>query len=619
MNDKKGLSDIGEVYETVRSKMLKRVTRFCSNSQDVEDVVQDAFVKVIEAQFDYLMDNGSAWQLSVMRSEEDIFRGYSRIAEQEVQSLYWDSVNNYYTDYSRPGDPSNPMDMSMQNGRRAPDNDPTGLEETYAEIRWASPEEERLRYVVGGSYYDYEYVATQYGAPGYNNLAAGTADLFAQLIDPSELGESGGVVAPSTVITDATTNTAVFFNASYDFTDTITGSIEGRYAQDDVGAFLPLAGLEQTITTKTFTPRIALNYAPNDRTTYYLQYSEGVNPAGINANMLDPVLRATLDNGIPVDDTIYGGSINENVTSVNYDSDRYVSFEEEKLTNFEFGFKGNAFDGRFTYAGALYYMIWEDALENIALNWDYLYADDDCDGMSVFACDGMGSTDVYYVAETNNTSTNQILTNTGESETTGIELQTSYQISENWSISANASLMDRKFTEYCSEDDFIGFPTELGAIAGLTEGVSEGGNPCWSLNGLDVPDQPSFSMTVIPRYRTEFGDGFRFSGSATFRHTAQHFSEFSNTTENPAVDRVNLNLGLSKDGWSASLYINNLLDNKKLVPRRFTSVNRFTDLNTPAAIPLEYQQVGPDGGTYGSFSILPNEGRTFGVRLNYDF
>ncbi len=50
MNKNKKPSDIGGVYEDIRHKMLKRVSRFCSNAQDVEDVVQEAFVKVIEAQ-----------------------------------------------------------------------------------------------------------------------------------------------------------------------------------------------------------------------------------------------------------------------------------------------------------------------------------------------------------------------------------------------------------------------------------------------------------------------------------------------------------------------------------------------------------------------------------------
>jgi outer membrane receptor protein involved in Fe transport len=552
----------------------------------------------VTAQFDYLFDNGSGLQFSVMNSEEDLFRGYSRVAEQEVQSVDWNAGAGIYDNYA-------PM-----NGRRVPDNSPTTIEENYLEVRWASPGEDRLRYVVGASYYDYEYIYTDFGTPGFSNIASGTADLFEQL--------TGFTVGPSTIQSEVTTNTALFFNASYDFSDTLTGSIEGRFATDEVGAVLPLSGLEDFVTTESFTPRIALNWSPNDSTTYYAQYSVGVNPAGLNATMLDPLTRATLDNGVPVDDTIYGGSINENITSVNYDSSRYSSFEEEELVNYEIGVKGNAFDGNFTYAGAIYFMEWDSALENIALNWDYTYADDDLAGTLVTDDDPTGPAGVYYVPETDNTSVNNVLTNTGVSDTMGIELQASYQINDRWSISGNASVMQREFTDYCSEDDFLGYPNERGVYAGLALGSSEGGNPCWVLDGLEVADQPTVAITLIPRYRTVLGDSFRFTASLQLRHTGQHFSEFSNTTEFPAVNRVNLRLGLAKNAWSGSLYIDNLLDEGNMVPRGATSLNRFNQLNAPATIPPEYQ-FDFQGGPWASFRFNPNVGISAGLRFNYDF
>lgn len=139
--------------------------------------------------------------------------------------------------------------------------------------------------------------------------------------------------------------------------------------------------------------------------------------------------------------------------------------------------------------------------------------------------------------------------------------------------------MKREFTNYCSEDDFSGFVNDRGVYAGLTEGTSSAGNPCWDLNGLEVANQPPVSVTLIPRYRTEVGDGIRLSVSATLRHVSEYYTEYSNTTKYPALDRVNLNIGLAKDNWSAQLYVDNLLDDKSMVPRGATSLNRFNSLN----------------------------------------
>ena len=163
----------------------------------------------LTAQFEYLFDNGSGLQFSFMNTDEEIFRGYSRVALQELQNVFWNDAEGYYHNYSLIPGP-----MAMQNGRRVPDNAPTNIEENYIEVRWASPAEDRFRYVVGASYYDYEFVFTDYGTPGYRNLGLGTADLFAQLIDPAELVNSGGIVAPSSIQSEVTTNTALFFNAS---------------------------------------------------------------------------------------------------------------------------------------------------------------------------------------------------------------------------------------------------------------------------------------------------------------------------------------------------------------------------------------------------------------------
>ncbi len=133
---------------------------------------------------------------------------------------------------------------------------------------------------------------------------------------------------------------------------------------------------------------------------------------------------------------------------------RTSSFAEEELTNYEIGVKGTAFDGRLSYTVALYYMEWENALENIALDWDYTYADDDLAGTLVTDDDPTGPPGVYYVPESQNTSVNQIYTNTGTSDTTGVEFQIGYRINDRWSINANGSLMKREFTNFCSEDDF---------------------------------------------------------------------------------------------------------------------------------------------------------------------
>lgn len=84
------------------------------------------------------------------------------------------------------------------------------------------------------------------------------------------------------------------------------------------------------------------------------------------------------------------------------------------------------------------------------------------------------------------------------------------------------------------------------------------------------------------------------------------------------MTRVGLNVSLARDAWSGILYIDNLLDDRAMIPRGATSLRRFNQLNAPASIPTEYQ-FAFQGGPWASFRFSPNEGRSFGFRLNYDF
>ncbi len=557
-----------------------------------EDVGSQSERDRVSGQFDYLLDNGSAIQLSVMKSKEDYIRQSTPINDDEPQTIAWDDVAGLYTygaDYM---------------GRLYAEADPTTIEENYIELRWASPAEERIRYVVGASYYDYEFVTTIYRDGGYAALQNGTADALESL--------TGQVVSASTILSEVTENSALFFNASYDFTDTITGSLEGRYSKDKVGGIIPGVTSEYQ-TSNSFVPRLGINWTPSENTTYYFQYAIGINPGGINADLLDPDTVALLDEGVPVDlDPTDADPTTTNIVSVDYDSSDYVGFDEEKLTNYEFGFKGSALDGRLSYTGAIYHMIWEDAVQSINLNWDYTYADDDLAGTLV-----AGETDLYYVSETSGTEA-RVSANSGTSETTGIELQANYLLTDNWSISGNTSIMNAKYTDYCSEDDYTGVANDLGAYAGLDVSTTDLGNTCYVFDGKKLANQPSFTLSLTPSYRTELDNGMRFSSSARINHTGAQYADSANVQKVPANTTVNLTFGLSKDAWSGSFYIENLFDDRSITDANFTDaatyLGRYPDADLDPTLYFN------DNGTdYASMSYRINEGRSYGLRLNYNF
>ena len=53
--------DVGRLYSDIRSSLMRFATRYFRRPQEIEDVVQDAFVKVIEAQHQRTIDSPKAY------------------------------------------------------------------------------------------------------------------------------------------------------------------------------------------------------------------------------------------------------------------------------------------------------------------------------------------------------------------------------------------------------------------------------------------------------------------------------------------------------------------------------------------------------------------------------
>lgn len=572
-----------------------------------EDVGSQSERDRVSLQLDYLFDSGSALQLSLMTSEEKYIRQNSPINDDVPLIIGY-----------RPFSPALAESYTYAEGIRgriATVADPTTIDEDYFELRWVSPSEERLRYVLGASLYEYEFITSIYREGGYGALVNGTADDFFSL--------TGTQVTPSSVLSEATENSALFFNASYDFTDTLTGSFEGRYSSDKVGAVG--SGVTRFQTSNTFVPRIGLNWTPANDATYYFQYAVGVNPGGVSASLLDPSALSLLDNGVPVDlnqDGDFDDLDEDGYLSVSFDSEDYVTFDEEKLTNFELGFKGTALDNRLSYTGALYHMIWEDAVQTTRLDWDYSFANDELagalvPGQTISLSDG-SVIPAYYAPGTDNTNA-QISTNSGTSETTGIELQARYQITDSWSVSGSTSLMKAEYVDYCSAEDYLGSPDDLGAYAGLGIGIDErSGNDCYVLDGKGLTRQPFFTLSLSQSYRTDLENGMRFSSTARVNHTGSQYNDVANVQKISALTTLNLTLGLARGAWSGTLYIENLLDDRTITDGDFFSAANYANRYGTANLdPSLYINLG--GADYSNINYQINEGRSFGLRLNFNF
>jgi iron complex outermembrane recepter protein len=196
------------------------------------------------------------------------------------------------------------------------------------EVRLTSPQDQALRFTVGGNYLD----AHSPGGTVYGQTTSGP--LFTAAITQQD------VQTP-----------AVFGAAYYDVTEQLTISAEARYQWDKITT-TPKVGVTGNPVTgvaanplkdtfKSFSPRISVDYKYADNSTIYALFSRGYRPGGFNAGLVT-ANQATLD------------ALRAVVPNA------ATSFLQEKLDNYEAGIKSTWLDGRARTTLTVYKNTWSN-------------------------------------------------------------------------------------------------------------------------------------------------------------------------------------------------------------------------------------------------------------------
>jgi len=62
-------------------------------------------------------------------------------------------------------------------------------------------------------------------------------------------------------------------------------------------------------------------------------------------------------------------------SSVAFDENTFLTFDEEELTNFEVGLKATVLDNRLQFTAALYVMDWDKMIQPFTLDWNGAWND----------------------------------------------------------------------------------------------------------------------------------------------------------------------------------------------------------------------------------------------------
>jgi outer membrane receptor protein involved in Fe transport len=445
------------------------------------------------------------------------------------------------------------------------------------ELRLASPQDRRVRGLVGYYYYDYEDDGSDLTFASPRN---GIADYTETVKDEAYFGLLAFDITDAVTLTaevrymEETKERSEYCSTSAStgdynpWTDSCTNRGPAVGPGNPAYYNRPLGTVQyiQEVEFDSTTPRITLDWEVTDSTMLYAVYAQGAKPGGLNGIAGQRIGKATYD--------------------------------QEESDNFEVGGKFNLFDNRMHIGVAAYYT---------------------------------KATDVQFTQALLPTGSQQgavtsIATNQGEGEIMGLELDLQAAITEALTLTASYAYTDTEITKGC--DDFQYTLNTGGIVYNPALGTVK---EC-SIAGNRYPLAPEETASLALNYDAPLagGKGLNLIGNFSTTYEGSKYIQVHNLAETGNTTLVNLRVGVRSDnGWSVVAFGRNLTDNDTI-----PMATRWFDLRTGSgrvcngttittscmpAQPAPGTAGGADSGSPRAFFGALRKGRTFGLEFTYDF
>jgi iron complex outermembrane receptor protein len=288
------------------------------------------------------------------------------------------------------------------------------------------------------------------------------------------------------------TSYALFGEATYKATDKLSLTLGGRYTHEKVQItqFNTSSGTVNGFVSDdakfdNFSPRISVAYQLADKTNIYATISRGFKAGGvqINPNLADK------------------------------------SYKPETLTNYEIGFKTQAFDRRLSFNAAAFYM-----------NWTNLQTE--------FAVARVTNNVISFFSG---------IENAASARSYGFEIDSTARLTDHLTLGGGIGYLDAKFSSY--DNAFINGKVH-------------------DLSGFQMPNSPKWTLNASAEYTFEPVAGFEsyvrgewiYRSSIYSDKTALIFDSYPYKV--PSFNQTNLRIGFTKDKFDVQVYAENLFNNK---------------------------------------------------------
>lgn len=439
-------------------------------------------------------------------------------------------------------------------------NDPQSQEDKSLELRVTSPQDRRLRWMLGANYYSQEFFAAGGGGAAvffcWDKLAGSLATS-----PDCNLARAPFVQLNRLDGSDEVTTTGIFGSVAFDITDRWVLNLEGRYQDDELVKSIATAKYQ------TFLPRVILQYKPTDRTNLYASWALGVLPGEANSFIL---------NATPFELQQYQALV-PGITGIT---------PQEELDSIEIGWKQTAFDGRLSFAAAAYYGEWENLKSRIIS-----VVNETCRTTTQAGCNpAQGGAPIGQPSRTAAGAPQLIPRNnvvSGSATIYGFEFEGSASVNENWSVDVTANLADSELKEFNS--------TFITSYAGFSD-----------VRGNSLARFPKWSGSLSSTYRGKMGERWEWFARADVSYFGKTFAEVDNLAYCDAYWVSNARAGFERENLRVELWAKNLFSDDS-----WTACARNTDQARPADLSFFTY--------YQGVTVSPQNRRQIGIKASVRF
>ena len=415
------------------------------------------------------------------------------------------------------------------------------LEDDQIELRLISPDDKRIRGLIGYYYYDQTSQQTD------RRFTGGRVDRLLFDDDPT----------PTTL-----KHRAAFGMIELDFLSAFTLSLEGRYGKDE-REVNPQNGIESfDDSTYRWTPRYTLTYQSKQDRLFYGLVAKGAKPGGFNGNF-------------------FSADVPQEVTTEAFADGRAIIDEEEAWT-YEVGAKTTWLDGRAVFNIALFYIDWTN--QQVQTTLDRCALVDVPVPIDPLDPDPCTVRNPLWIS---NPATGII--SAGESKVVGGEIEVSYRVNDNLTLSAGYGLADTELEELNDNN--------VRLLTGFDDSdLLQGGN----VSGNEAPRSPKHSFNFTGVYNRRLTADWNWFLRSDYTYESKRWATPANLAHSGDRHLWNVRLGIEDNAWSISAYVDNILDDDS--PEL---ISRFINVN--------------ERGNPTLFTMVPQRGTNYGATVQYRF